>query len=66
MTSKSSALIEDFIKKTGFHERFALEVRNIAWYDRKWIDWASNLGATWVSVDSSARAEEGVYGSVCP
>jgi uncharacterized protein YecE (DUF72 family) len=46
MIPKSSALIEDFIKKTELHERFALEVRNIAWYDRKWIDWASSLGIT--------------------
>lgn len=44
--------LEKFIEKTGLKERFALEVRNIKWYDEEWIDWARNLGITWVSVDS--------------
>jgi len=52
MTPKSAPLIESFAKKTGLEERFALEVRNVEWFDEKWIDWASKLGITWVSVDS--------------
>jgi uncharacterized protein YecE (DUF72 family) len=52
VTPKSVYLIERFLKKTDLHERFALEVRNIGWYERKWIDWASSLEITWVSVDS--------------
>jgi uncharacterized protein YecE (DUF72 family) len=43
--------IESFIKKTKLEQRFALEVRNMSWFDRRWIDWASALGVTWVSVD---------------
>ena len=52
MTPKSASLIESFIKKTELNERFALEVRNLKWFDKRWIDWASDLGITWVSVDS--------------
>jgi uncharacterized protein YecE (DUF72 family) len=52
MTPEYAGIIESFVRKTGLRERFALEVRNSAWYDRKWIDWASVLGVTWVSVDS--------------
>jgi uncharacterized protein YecE (DUF72 family) len=44
--------LEEFIKKAKLAERFALEVRNIAWFDEKWISWATNLGLTWVSLDS--------------
>jgi len=52
MSPKSAPRIEDFVEETGLGERFALEVRDIEWYNRKWIDWASKLGMTWVSVDS--------------
>jgi len=52
MTTKSAPLIENFIVKTKLGERFALEVRNATWYSQEWIDWASNFGITWVSVDS--------------
>ena len=52
MTPKSSSLIENFVKKTELKERFALEVRNTQWFDEGWIDWASDLGISWVSVDS--------------
>lgn len=44
--------IEDFIMKTGLGGRFALETRNAAWLGQKWIDWASRLGITLVSIDS--------------
>jgi len=52
LTPGFSSKLEDFIIKTGLKEMFALEVRNIEWYERKWVDWASSLGITWVSVDS--------------
>jgi uncharacterized protein YecE (DUF72 family) len=44
--------LEEFIKKSDLRERFALEVRNIAWFKEEWIAWAKNLGITWVSIDS--------------
>lgn len=51
MTPTSASLIESFYEKTHLKERFALEVRNLKWFDEKWINWASKLGITWVSVD---------------
>jgi len=47
-----AAKLEEFIKKTKLAERFALEVRNMEWFDQKWITWAKRLGVTWVSIDS--------------
>lgn len=52
MTPKSAPLIEEFLEKTQLKERFALEVRNLKWFDEEWIKWVSSLGMTWVSVDS--------------
>ncbi len=52
LTSKFSSKLEDFIKKVDLKERFALEVRNLSWFDEKWINWAKKLGITWVSVDA--------------
>ena len=51
-TPESADSIEDFVEKTGLKGRFALEVRNLKWFDEAWISWASKLGITWVSVDS--------------
>jgi uncharacterized protein YecE (DUF72 family) len=51
LKSNFASKIEGFIRKTGLKQRFALEVRNMTWFDRQWIDWASSLGITWVSVD---------------
>jgi uncharacterized protein YecE (DUF72 family) len=44
--------LEEFIKKTELKEKFALEVRNLDWFQEKWIEWAKGLEITWVSVDS--------------
>lgn len=44
--------LEKFIKKAKLCKRFALEVRNIAWFKEEWIAWAKNLDITWVSIDS--------------
>jgi len=52
MTPNSAKTLESFIKATDLKERFALEVRNIKWFDKACLDWASRLGITWVSVDS--------------
>jgi uncharacterized protein YecE (DUF72 family) len=52
LTPKSASRIEKFFEKTKLGERFALEVRNLKWFDEEWVNWASRLGMTWVSVDS--------------
>ncbi|MGQ9551083.1 MAG: DUF72 domain-containing protein [Candidatus Bathycorpusculaceae bacterium] len=52
MTPKSAPKIEDFFKKSQLEGRFALEVRNLRWFSKEWVNWASKLGITWVSVDS--------------
>jgi uncharacterized protein YecE (DUF72 family) len=52
LTPKSIQAIEKFITKTGLSQRFALEVRNMKWFDKNYIEWASKLNITWVSVDS--------------
>lgn len=52
LTPASAKRLESFIKKTKLKERFALEARNMEWFDNKWINWAKKLGITFVSVDS--------------
>ncbi|MBO3842629.1 MAG: DUF72 domain-containing protein [Candidatus Brockarchaeota archaeon] len=52
MTPKSMPAIEEFIAKTNLEKRFALEVRNIKWFNQTCANWATKLGITWVSVDS--------------
>jgi uncharacterized protein YecE (DUF72 family) len=47
-----TAKLEEFVRKTGLGERFALEVRNMEWFKEEWIKWATRLGITWVSIDS--------------
>jgi uncharacterized protein YecE (DUF72 family) len=49
---RSCGLIEGFIERTELNGRFALEARNIEWYEAEWAEWASSLGITLVSVDS--------------
>jgi uncharacterized protein YecE (DUF72 family) len=44
--------IEEFIKKAELGKRFALEVRNVTWFNDEWTRWATRLGITWVSIDS--------------
>jgi len=51
LKSSLAPRLEWFIKKTELGQKFALEVRNPTWFDKQWIDWASGLGITWVSVD---------------
>lgn len=47
-----------FIKKSELGPRFALEARNIKWFNEEWIKWASEVGITWVSVDSPEHPRE--------
>ncbi|MCX8170831.1 MAG: DUF72 domain-containing protein [Candidatus Bathyarchaeota archaeon] len=44
--------IERFFAKTDIGRRFALEVRDLSWFNESTVKWASNLGVTLVSVDS--------------
>ncbi|MBU5557767.1 MAG: DUF72 domain-containing protein [Candidatus Aenigmatarchaeota archaeon] len=53
--SYSEAMIdktENFFKKTKLGERFALEIRHRTWFYPESIQWAKELGMTWVSIDS--------------
>ena len=52
LTPKSASQIEKFFEKTKLGKRFALEVRNLKWFNDEYVNWASRLGMTWVSVDS--------------
>jgi len=52
LTPKSASRIEKFFEKTRLGKRFALEVRNLKWFNDEYVNWASRLGMTWVSVDS--------------
>jgi uncharacterized protein YecE (DUF72 family) len=51
-TPQSADSIKDFVEKTNLKRRFALEARNLQWFNETWITWASKLGITLVSVDS--------------
>jgi uncharacterized protein YecE (DUF72 family) len=52
LTPKSASQIEKFFEKTRLGRRFALEVRNLKWFNEECMNWASRLGMTWVTVDS--------------
>jgi len=51
MTPSFASRLEQFVEKTGLEQKFALEIRNLDWFNKEWVDWASKLGITWVSVD---------------
>jgi uncharacterized protein YecE (DUF72 family) len=44
--------IADFIEKTKSKKKYALEIRNDAWFKKDLISWAKSLGITWVSIDA--------------
>ncbi|MGQ9720057.1 MAG: DUF72 domain-containing protein [Candidatus Jordarchaeum sp.] len=44
--------LERFVTEADLGERFALEPRNIEWFDSKWVSWAEDRGVTLVSVDA--------------
>ncbi len=52
LTPKSAERIEAFYKKTKLEEKFALEWRNLDWFNKSWVTWAKNLGLTLVSIDA--------------
>ncbi|MEM2341686.1 MAG: DUF72 domain-containing protein [Candidatus Bathyarchaeia archaeon] len=49
--ASSTYKIEKFINEVGLGWRFALEPRNITWFNRDIIKWASKMEITLVSVD---------------
>jgi uncharacterized protein YecE (DUF72 family) len=51
MKSSFASKIDCFAKKTELGQKFALEIRNLTWFEIKWIKWASDTGITLVSVD---------------
>ena len=57
-TPKSLDRLETFIKKTKLSERFALEVRNEAWFNSRYVKWAKQMGITWVSIDAPKFSRE--------
>jgi len=44
--------LEAFIDQAKLAQRFALEYRNLKWFDDDWYDWAENQNITLVSIDS--------------
>lgn len=52
LTPNQADRIAKFAKKTKLGKRFALEVRNEKWFDKKWISWARKNKITWVSIDA--------------
>lgn len=52
-STKTSSIpkIEAFINRTELKWRFALEPRNLGWFNDNVVKWASRLGITLVSVD---------------
>lgn len=52
MKSSMVPKLEGFIRESKLCERFALEVRNMDWFNEKFVKWAAELGITWVSIDS--------------
>jgi uncharacterized protein YecE (DUF72 family) len=52
MAPNKKRAIEKFVKKHELGEKFALEPRNDAWFSGKNLEWAKDLGITWVSVDA--------------
>jgi len=47
-----SQKIENFFIKAEIGQKFALEARNLSWFNEDVVKWASRLGITLVSVDS--------------
>lgn len=47
-----SQKIENFFIKAEIGQKFALEARNLSWFNESVVKWASRLGITLVSVDS--------------
>ncbi|MEM2111730.1 MAG: DUF72 domain-containing protein [Candidatus Bathyarchaeia archaeon] len=51
MKTSFASKIDSFAKKTELGQMFALEIRNLTWFEIKWVKWASDIGVTLVSVD---------------
>jgi len=44
--------LEEFIAQVKLRQRFALEYRNLKWFDDNWYHWAESQNITSVSIDS--------------
>ncbi len=51
-TPRAKKKIEEFIKELKITKKIALEVRNEKWFNKDALNWAKNLGITWVSIDA--------------
>ncbi|HOK22778.1 MAG TPA: DUF72 domain-containing protein [Candidatus Hydrothermia bacterium] len=58
ITPKDIDKIEKFIEFTGLREKFALEVRNITWYQDTLLNWAQRSMITWVSVSAPGLPQD--------
>lgn len=51
-TPKDLPKIVEFFRFTGLGKRFALEPRNVQWFDKSVIDEIKETGITWVSINA--------------
>lgn len=58
LTTKMKKRIEQFTKATKLEESFALEARNLEWFDKTAIEWAESQRITFVSVDAPGLPRE--------
>ena len=57
VTPSVALRIEKFSKKAKLKEKFALEWRNVKWFQEEWKKWCKELGMTLVSVDAPSFTE---------
>jgi len=57
-TPKVKNKIENFLAKTNSQEKFALEPRHDAWFNKEMIEWAKKMKITWVSIDAPEFSRE--------
>jgi len=51
-TARNISRVKDFVERISIGEKFAIEFRNIEWFDLKWVSWIEKLGGVFVSVDA--------------
>ncbi|MEM4730117.1 MAG: DUF72 domain-containing protein [Thermoplasmata archaeon] len=54
----SAPAMKRFFNKINLGPRAALEVRNEEWFEPRWLEWAGELGLTWVSIDAPVLSRE--------
>ena len=50
--------LQFFLHTVNLGNKAAVEFRNPSWFDKRFIDWAKEIGITWVSVDSPELPRE--------